>query len=410
MRQAGTNLPKVGRYNQAVVLEQIQHADGISRQEIADHTGLTPQAVSGIVRRLLDEGIVREDGASRVSSAGKPRTILRINADAGCAIGLHFDPAELACVAVDLRGQPIVTKRLPTPAGAEPVEVVASMAKLVQEVLAAVSPDRVLGLGLASPGPIDQEHGTVVTPPQLPHWNRVPIKQMLTDATGMTVTLDNDASAAAIGERWAGAGRSVGNLAYFFFGTGIGGGLILNQQVYRGGSFNAAEFGHTSVVPDGLECYCGNRGCLETVARPAAIVAETHRRLVAGSPSSLSQRFRLAPASVDILTIHEAAAAHDPLAAGVLAQAADQVAATVVNVVNITDVDLVVLGGHGIRHIGERYAETARRALATRAMSRHIRGVDVVLSPLGADAAAVGGAALVLHRAYSPQLSELLSE
>ncbi|MFB6720910.1 ROK family transcriptional regulator [Kribbella sp. NPDC056345] len=412
MRQAGTNLPKVGRYNQAVVLEQIQRADGISRQEIAQHTGLTPQAVSGIVRRLLDEGIVREDGASRVNSSGKPRTILRINADAGCAIGLHFDPAELACVAVDLRGRPLVTKRLPTPGGADPDEVIASMASLVQEVLglAAVRPDRVLGLGLASPGPIDQEHGTVVSPPQLAHWNRVPIKQLLSDATGMTVTLDNDASAAAIGERWAGAGRSVANFAYFFFGTGIGGGLILNQQVYRGGSFNAAEFGHTSVVPDGLECYCGNRGCLETVARPAAIVAETHRRLIAGSPSTLAERFRIAPATVDISAIHDAAVANDPLAAGVLAQAADYVASTVVNVVNVTDVDLVVLGGHGIRHIGDRYAETARQAVATRAMSRHIRGVDVVLSPLGADAAVVGGAALVLHRAYSPQLSALLSD
>ncbi|WP_405064370.1 ROK family transcriptional regulator [Kribbella sp. NBC_01505] len=412
MRQAGTNLPKVGRYNQAVVLERIQRADGVTRQEIAQHTGLTPQSVSGIVRRLIDEGIVREDGASREYSSGKPRTILRINADAGRAIGLHLDPVELSCVVVDLLGQPLVTQRVPTPAGADPTEVIAAMASLVQDVIevADVSPDLILGLGLASPGPLDQKDGVVVSPAQLSHWGRVPITKLLSEATGLPVTLDNDASAAAVGERWAGSGRGVPNFAYFFFGTGIGGGLVLNQQVYRGGSGNAGEFGHMSVVQDGLPCSCGNRGCLETVARPAAIVAETHRRLQAGSASSLAKRFNVHPTSVDIRAIDAAAIAGDPLAAGVLAQAADYVATAVVNVVNIIDVDLVILGGHGSRDIGQRYTDAAARAVAARVMARTIRPVEVVLSPLGADAAVVGGAALVLHRAYSPQLSELLSD
>ncbi|TDD59963.1 ROK family transcriptional regulator [Kribbella antibiotica] len=412
MRQAGTNLPKVGRYNQAVVLERIQRADGVTRQEIAQHTGLTPQAVSGIVRRLIDEGIVREDGASREYSAGKPRTILRVNADAGRAIGLHFDPAELTCVVVDLLGQPLVTQRMLIAPGTAPNQVIAAMAKLVEEVLrlAEVSPDSVLGLGLATPGPLDRKEGVVVSPAQLQHWGRVPMARLLSEATGLAVTLDNDASAAAVGERWAGSGRGVANFAYFFFGTGIGGGLILNQQVYRGGSGNSGEFGHMSVVQDGLPCTCGNRGCLETVARPAAIVSETHRRLQAGSASSLDRRFRAVPESVDLRAIDSAAIAGDPLAASVLAQAADYVATAVVNVVNITDVDLVILGGPSIRELGQRYTDAAARAVAARVMSRTIRPVEVILSPLGADAAAVGGAALVLHRAYSPQLSELLSD
>src|ERR1700754_532713 len=120
VRQTGTNLPKVGRYNRAVVLDQIQLADGISRVEIAQHTGLTPQTVSGIVRRLLDEGIVREHGASRIPSSGKPRTTLRINPDAGRAIGLHLDPVELTCAVVDLLGRPLVAERRPIPPDTAP--------------------------------------------------------------------------------------------------------------------------------------------------------------------------------------------------------------------------------------------------------------------------------------------------
>jgi predicted NBD/HSP70 family sugar kinase len=274
-----------------------------------------------------------------------------------------------------------------------------------------VARERVLGLGLAAPGPIDQDLGMVVAPPQLTHWTRVPMKDMLSRATGLPVTLDNDATAAAIGERWAGAGRGVANFAYFFLGTGIGGGLVLGHQVYRGGSLNAGEFGHLSVVPNGAQCYCGNRGCLETLASPAAIAAEAHRRLAARPGDSvLSEPFRRDPAAVDHAAICAAAAVGDPLAAAVIGDAAQHVATVAVNVVNVTDVDLVVLGGHGIRQVENYYVDAVTAALATRPLSRRIRVVDVALSPLGADAAATGGAALVLHATYSPQLSALLTD
>lgn len=413
MRRAGTNLPKVGRYNRAVVLDQIQLADGISRAEIAERTGLTPQTVSGITRKLLDQGIVREDGSSRVEGLGKPRTRLRINRDAGSAVGLHFDPVELACVVVDLVGHPLVLRRRPTPPGARPAEVVAAMADLAGDVLAAagVPRERVLGLGLASPGPIDQDRGMVVAPPKLANWSRVPMKQLLSEATGLPVTLDNDATAAAIGERWSGAGRGVANFAYFFFGTGIGGGLILGHQVHRGGSLNAAEFGHTSVRPDGPRCYCGNRGCLESLVSPAAIVAETHRRL-AGQPagSTLAAPFQRAPATVDHEAVLNAAVEGDPLATAVIGDAADLVASVAVNVVNIADVDLIVLGGHGIRRVEKLYLDSVTEALATRPLSRHVRVAEAAVSPLGPDAAVVGAASLVLHATYSPQLSALLED
>ncbi|WP_327004685.1 ROK family transcriptional regulator [Dactylosporangium sp. NBC_01737] len=396
-----------------MVLDQIQLADGVSRVEIAQHTGLTPQTVSGIVRRLIDEGIVHEDGA-RTSNGGKPRTVLRINADAGRAVGLHFDPVELAAVVVDLLGRPLVTARRPTPRPVDPVSVTAAMAGLVDEVLAeaGVQRSQVLGLGLAAPGPIDQHVGMVISPPQLANWSRVPIKEMLATATGLEVTLDNDATAAAVGERWAGAGRGVANFAYFFLGTGVGGGLVLGHQVHRGGSMNAAEFGHTSVVADGPGCYCGNRGCLESLVNPPAIVAAAHRLLAAADPpaSSLAEVYRADPLAVDHPAICLAAAAGDPLACTVIDAAAEHLATVVVNVVNIVDVDLVILGGHGIRHVEARFRQAVVRALATRPLARHIRIVDVALSPLGVDAAVVGGAALVLHATFSPQVSALLSE
>ncbi|WP_066365630.1 ROK family transcriptional regulator [Herbidospora mongoliensis] len=411
MRQAGTNLPKIGRYNQAVVLDQIQLADGISRVEIAERTGLTPQTISGIVRRLIDEGMVREDGASRVLNGGKPRTTLRLNPDARAAIGVHFDPVKLTCTVIDLLGRPLAVRRQPVTPGTDPADVVAAMAALVEEVLAEsqVPPGRVLGVGLAAPGPLDQNRGLVVAPPQLANWTRVPVQRMLAEATGLPVTLDNDATAAAVGERWSGAGRGVAHFAYLFFGTGIGGGLILNHQVYRGGSLNAGEFGHSTVLADGPACYCGNHGCLERLVNPSALVAQVHERLATGRGSVLSVPFGLDPATVDHPAILLAAAAGDALAVEVIDEAARHVASVAVSVANFIDVDLIVLGGHGIEHVEDRFVAAVAAALATRPLSRHIRIVDVAASPLGADAAVVGAATLVLHTTYSPQLSAFLS-
>jgi predicted NBD/HSP70 family sugar kinase len=390
VRRTGTNLPKVGQYNRAVVLDQIQLADGISRVEIAELTGLTPQTVSSIVRKLITEGIVREDGAT-VSSGGKPRTLLRVNAGAGLAVGVHFDPSQISCVVADLLGRPMVKLQQPVRPGASPAEITNAVAGLVSEVLATAGVDRkqVLGLGLATPGPIDQTLGALVGPPQLMGWTRVPLKEMLTEATGLPVTLDNDATAAAIGECWAGAGRGVADFAYFFFGAGVGGGLILENQIYRGGSMNAAEFGHQSVQADGPECYCGNHGCLESLISPKALVAATGME------------------SYD--AVRQAAADGHPVAVEAVEVAASHLATAVVNVANILDIDLVVLGGHGLRHLENRFRDATAKALATRPLARSIRTVRVEVSPLGADAAVVGAAALVLHTTYSPQVSELLS-
>ena len=407
MHQTGTNLPKVGQYNRAVVLDKIQFSDGISRVEIAELTGLTPQTVSGIVRRLIAEGIVREDGAG-LSNGGKPRMRLRVNASSGRAVGVHFDPAELSCVVVDLMGHPLGSLRRPTPADADPASIAAAVADLVDKVLAGagVAREDVLGLGFVTPGPIAHEDGLLMSPPQLSDWNRVPLKRLVAEATGLPVTLDNDATAAAIGERWAGAGRGVANFAFFFVGTGVGGGLILNHQVHRGGSMNAAEFGHTSVFPDGPVCYCGNRGCLETLISPKAIAADVQRRLDAGQ--GRGSALRQLPV-LEHEAIYRTAAQGDEFAGQIVETAAAHLATVVVNVVNIVDVDLVVLGGHGLRHVEERFRSTVEQALQTRPMARRIRTARVELSPLARDAVAVGGAALVLYATYSPQVSDLLS-
>ncbi|MGP3962490.1 ROK family transcriptional regulator [Nonomuraea sp. 3N208] len=387
--QLGTNLPKIGSYNRAVVLEAIQASDGISRVQIAARTRLTAQTVSVIVRRLLEEGLVVEDG-SAPSSGGKPRTILRVDPGAGYAVGVHFDPKEISCVLADLAGRPVARSRLAVRTGLRPEAVIRQMARAARRILreAEVPDGKVLGVGLACPGPLDGD-GVMVSPPRLPGWEQAPIKQLLREHTRFPVTVDNDATAAAIGERWAGIARTTPSFAYLYLGTGIGGGIFLDNQVYRGRSMNAAEFGHITVEPDGPECYCGNRGCVEAVCCPSAIEAamggrDTHAAICA------------------------AAARGESAARLVIERVAQRLADAAVSVVNMLDIDLLVLGGPALREVGEIYREVIAAAVASRALARRLHTVRVETSPIAADAAAIGAASLVFHATYAPRLGSTL--
>ncbi|MEV7966104.1 ROK family transcriptional regulator [Sphaerisporangium sp. NPDC088356] len=427
--QMGTNLPKVGSYNRAVVLEAIQVSDGISRVQIAERAGLTAQTVSVIVRRLLEEGLVFEDG-SLPSSGGKPRTILRVDPTAGHAVGIHFDPGEISYVLADLAGQPVARLRTDVRPGLAPGEVIRQMAVTARRMLgeAGVPDGKVLGIGLACPGPLDAD-GAMHFPPRLTGWDHVPIKRLLEEHTGFPVTLDNDAAAAAIGERWAGLARATPSFAYLYLGTGIGGGLFLDNQIYRGRSLNAGEFGHITVVPDGPECYCGNRGCVEAVCCPSAIEATVRSRLAEGARSTLTGAADSAPGlartagdmpdgdaqgapaggSVDHSAICAAAAAGDPLAREVIGEVAARLADAAVSIVNMLDIDLLVIGGPAMREVAGFYRQVIADAVATRPLARRLHTARVEVSPLAADAAAIGAASLVFHATYAPRLGALLT-
>ncbi|WP_188188189.1 ROK family transcriptional regulator [Nonomuraea sp. SYSU D8015] len=385
--QLGANLPKIGSYNRAVVLETIQASDGISRVQIAARTRLTAQTVSVIVRRLLEEGLVVEDG-SVPSSGGKPRTILRVDPGAGYAVGVHFDPQEISCVLADLAGRPVARSHLAVRTALSPEAVIRQMARAARRILreAGVPDGKVLGVGLACPGPLDGD-GVMVSPPRLPAWDQVPIKRLLCEHTRFPVTVDNDATAAAIGERWAGTARTTPSFAYLYLGTGIGGGIFLDNQVYRGRSMNAAEFGHITVEPDGPECYCGNRGCVEALCCPSAIEAAL------GVPHAAACA---------------AAARGEPAAREVIERVARRLADAAVSVVNMLDIDLLVLGGPALREVGEIYREVIAQAVTDRALARRLHAVRVETSPIAADAAAIGAASLVFHATYAPRLRTTL--
>jgi predicted NBD/HSP70 family sugar kinase len=260
---AGTNLEQAKSHNRRVVIEAVRINGALSRAEIARLTALSSQTISNIVGELETAGILKA-AARRRAGRGQPATPLSIDPDGAYSIGLQLDHRELIGVLVDLAGR-IRARGLVEVDQPAPGEALPAMRRLIGRLLksARIDRNRLLGIGLAMPGPFGVEGITSVGPTALPGWQDFPVAAELGRLTGLAVIVENDATAAAIGERLHGVARSLDSFVYLFVGTGLGAGLFLGGHLFKGSAHNAGEIGHMIVEPEGRACPCGNRGCLE---------------------------------------------------------------------------------------------------------------------------------------------------
>lgn len=381
-------------------LDLIRSSGPISRVELAELTGLTQATISTVVRELLADGVISETGRGE-STGGKPRMQLEINPASRLGIGVHIGQDYITYIVADLAGTVVGRKRVDGPGDASPITVVGRMADDIESLIVGLNLDRasIVGMGLAIPGPVDLIEGTVRGVPSLTGWTDFPIRTALATTTGLQCEFDNDATAAAIGEYWLGATVDYGSYASVYMGSGIGSGIVIDGTIYHGLSGNVGEIGHVSVDARGPRCPCGNLGCLELYAGPAAIMekaADAVRRGDLDIPLT-------GKTSVDFASLGTAATRGDATAVALVEESAEYLASAVVSMVNLFDLPLIVLAGNAFSTAGSIYVRTISRVLAERAMVREIHPVAVRMSVNGNDAAALGAATLVLQDRLSPR-------
>ncbi|GAA2675339.1 hypothetical protein GCM10010400_42190 [Streptomyces aculeolatus] len=397
----GANHIDLGSFNECVVIEAVRLAGTVTRGEIAHRTGLTQQSVSRIARSLLARGILVEDNR-RQATSGKPRTPVRLRGEAAHAVGIHIDPEVFTAVVIDLDGTIVAERTRPVQPTADPDVLVRQVAQLGRGVLAdargAVRPGGFLGIGVAVPGPVDTDSGTVLDPPLMSVWTDLPLLYLLKDHFQCPLIMEKDATAAAAGERWIGRDRRARDFAYVYLGTGVGSGLYLNGDLHRGTSANAGEFGQLCAVALGRTQAGGRPEVLPECNPPLGLsrLAARHGFPLDAAAAGTTAGYR---------TVTEAAAAGDPAATAAVRDLARAVGQGTTGLVDLLDIDLVVLGGPFftdpaaplyLSHIGEMVNDfpTARR----------LRHVDVERSVLGPEAAAVGAASTIFHAAFTPRL------
>jgi predicted NBD/HSP70 family sugar kinase len=250
----GANIARAKAYNLRLVLETIRRQRQVSRAGIARSTTLSAPTVSNIVRELIEGGFVVESGRKR-NGRGSPSITLELNADRAVSVGLDLGREHLTGVLVDLGGtlRERIHHEIDYPS---PDEAIALMRDTVKRLVdqASLPDERLWGVGVGMPGPLhlsanDPEGGSA-SPDAFPGWTRVPVAHLLADEVGVPVRLENNATAAAIGERWYGSGQNVDHFAYVYFGVGLGGGLIVNGTPFTGFSGNAGELGYLAPLVD----------------------------------------------------------------------------------------------------------------------------------------------------------------
>jgi predicted NBD/HSP70 family sugar kinase len=403
----GTNLPAMADFNQSVILDAIRRSQtGLSRVELASATGLSAQTISNICRRLLDGDLIEEAG-KEISGPGKPRTMLRLNPEGRFALGVHLDPTVMTFVMLDLTGTVVARSSHPTPTSTDPDFIIASLVAALTSLIdeSGVSRDRISGVGIAAPGPIDRLRGTIVDPPHLMGWHQVALRDALSVGVGLPAILDKDVTAAAIAEMWAGGQSGLGSFVFFYLGTGIGAGLVVKDEVVRGSSDNAGEIGHIVTDPDGPPCFCGMRGCVLVTCMPQSLVREADQSGVFGAvtvsydTSSVDERFT---------ELCDAAAAGNAAAVEILDRSAVRLSKAVSVVANMIDLDRVVFGGPFWTRLSEHYMRRIPALLEELRAARSIHRITVMGTGVGEDVAAVGAACLVLDEALAPNPRSLL--
>lgn len=386
----------------SAILDLIRSSGRVSRIELSERSGLTEATISKIVRTLIDGGLVVEAGFAE-STGGKRPVLLELNASSRYALGVSLDYARISLVLCDINGRALHSHSIAGAGRSKPQTVIDRVAREIVKFLEKHSIVRgdVIGIGVSGAGRQDASGGVLRSSRQTGEWEQFDIEAALNEATGMPVILENDANCAALGEFWSGRVSTAHDFATIYMATGIGCGIVIHGDVYRGASSNAGEIGHLSLDIDGPECFCGSRGCLEVMATPAAVVRNAREN------RELWQRLELQDREgedvrASFATIATAAMTGDSGAEALIRQAARFLAAAVLDLANIFDLDRVCLAGPGFAVAGPIYLEVVRDVLDRLAFMRKVHPVAVEMGETGPGAAARGAASVILHSHLTP--------
>ena len=386
----------IRRHNLALVLQQVADNGSASRARIAAATGLNKTTVSNLVADLVDRGLLREEGVSLSGSVGRPAVNLVLDGQSFVAVGLEVNVDYLAFSAVDLLGRVRdegFVQRDNRERG--PEASLASLALLVRQALDRLQDGQLTAVGatLGLPGLVDVACGELFVAPNL-GWKHVRAAEILHEHLGrvdLKINVDNEANLGALAERWEGVGSQVQDFIHVSGDVGVGAGVVVGGELYRGATGFGGEFGHMTLMPDGPQCACGGRGCVETFVGQEALL-----RLAGVESPHLRQSAAMAAVG-PVETLVAAAADGDTNVLSALETVGTHLGIALSSAVNLLAPRAVVLGGY-FTHLFEWLRGPVERELHRRVIATQWASVDVLKSQLQQGAAVRGGAALTLRQ------------
>ncbi|MFD1172335.1 ROK family protein [Oceanobacillus picturae] len=374
----------VKQINKSIVLGTIEKKGPISRAQISKETGLNKATVSTMVSDLIADELVNELGQGQ-SSGGRKPVMLYFNTHAGYAIGIDLGVNYILAVLTELGGEIVEEISVPL-SGKGTEEVIHTLNFLVSTLIpkAPQSPYGVVGIGIGAPGIVDPD-GHILFTPYL-ELSEVNLKQILEEKFNIPTVIDNEANTGALGEHLYGAGKNAMNLIYVSVGIGIGTGIIINGQLYKGAAGISGEMGHLTIEMNGKKCSCGNRGCWELYASESALVAKAQKLDV----------FKNTP-SITLEIIEAEAKKGDKEVLRLLHSIGEYNGIGLANIINTFNPDMLIIGNRMAR-FENWIMNPIKHVMNDRLSPFHRKSVNLTVSSLGKYSNALGASAFVISK------------
>lgn len=370
--------------NTSLVLDALRINIELSRSDIARITGLTTGTITNISTKLLELGLIKEVGESLHSNGGRRPVLLRINEEGAFAIAVDIRTTSIEVRLVDL-----TAKTVSSYIKKDVYSQDAGIKVITDTIKSLIQPqainEKLIGIGISIPGWVDYRVGKIVKTPNLLGWENFPIKQELELIFNVPVYIENDANLSALAELWFGKGKTYNDIIYVLVEDGIGSGLILSQQIYRGNGLSIGELGHIPIADKERLCSCGNFGCLDTVASIKAILLRYHE--LTNKKITWEQFSEI---------VHD-----DPIANRLLTEAGEKLGLAVSILVNIFNPAAIFFGGKLIDSL-PNFLSIVKKSINEHSVKPMLQDVVIYSSDLEANNSVLGAVALVFQSTLQP--------
>jgi len=376
--------------NRSNVLNTIKADGPISRTDITRILGLSAATISGITAELIENDLIFEKEAGD-SQGGRRPILLALNPTGGYVIGFKLTEDHITGVLTDLKATVIASQTFPL-SGHSTENVILALEDGVDALLekGGIRKNQLLGVGVGLAGIVDAQNGILRHSPIL-GWRNVPLRELLESRLGLSVTIDNDVNTLTLTEQWFGAGQGSDNFLTVTIGRGVGLGMVVNGQLYRGAHGGSGEFGHTVIDPDGPLCACGNHGCLEALVSDPVLLQDAREKL--GDRKLTSDE------------LLDRAKQGDKAAWEIYSKAGITLARGIANLINVLSPELIIISGEGVR-AGELIFDPMRSALMKFVMPGLAEDTEIRIDTWDDNAWARGAAGLVLGEFFQSPIHQ----
>ncbi|MGB0100292.1 MAG: ROK family transcriptional regulator [Nocardioides sp.] len=385
---------------QARILAQLRDVGPLSKAQLADALEVSRTTVAAEVARLVELGLAQEAGPA-ASRGGRRSTLVDLSSEIRFA-GISIGATGLSVGVTDGRLAVLATRSRSSDIRRGPEVVLAEALELLGEVMADVGVDQVMGAGVGVPGPVDFHRGVSVSPPIMPGWDGYPVRDVVSRELGCPVVLDNDVNVLAVGEQHAGVAKGARDFLFVKIGTGIGCGIVIDGELYRGLNGCAGDIGHIRVDDFGPTCACGSTGCLEAFSGGAALARDALALAHSGRSPALAdllaakgEHGELTAADVGL-----AVAQGDAQAVQLIRDSGRHVGEVLAGLVSFFNPGLIVIGGR-VTGLGHALLAEIRGVTYRRSLPLATGNLPIVLSELADEGGVIGAARLISNIVYA---------